>query len=186
MGARLASVIEEVERQVEELGKRPKIPNALIEAVVAAEDRRFFSHNGVDPRAMARALWAYIRTGRLTGASTLEQQLVRTIRGRYEPTLARKITEINIAMKVSKRFSKRQLVEVYCHIAYLGWRAQGMSQAARRLGVDLSSLSLRESATLASMLKLPMPRFPSEGYARRLQRRTEYVLHVLSSNGRDL
>jgi len=125
-------------------------------------------------------------SGRISGASTIEQQLVRTLRKRYELTLWRKITEIALAFLISCEFSKEAIINLYLHVAYFGWRATGIEMAASRLGVSLNSLTKREAATIAAMLKLPMPRLPSDRYAARLMTRVEYVLaemnrHELSS-----
>lgn len=149
--------------------------NGIMDAVVLAEDRRYWRHTGFDPKGAARAAWCYIRTGRISGASTIEQQLVRTLRGRYELTLNRKLTEIVIAIKLTKRFSKGELLRAYLEIAYFGWSANGLVQLASRLDIDLHVPDVEASALIASLLKLPMPKNPSQEYRKRLKRRMDFV-----------
>jgi monofunctional glycosyltransferase len=148
----------------------------VIRAMIVAEDRRFFSHCGVDFRGVTRAVLKYLSGGRLEGASTIEQQFVRTARRRYEITFARKFTECVLAVIVSSRHSKAHIAYSYLEVAYFGWRANGVQQAARRLGIDLLHASEAEAAALAAMLKVPMPRFPSQRYVTRHAQRVEYIL----------
>jgi penicillin-binding protein 1A len=155
----------------------------IIEAVVAAEDHRFWRHPGVDCIAILRVLWRYVTRGELSGGSTIEQQLVRTIRKRYEVSLRRKLSEIAIAMVVARRISKEEIIKAYLDVAYFGWRATGIAEAARRFDIDVGATSKREAATLAALLKLPMPRFPSTAYRCRLAEREAYVLGRMSRNG---
>jgi len=175
----LHTVSDKIRSEQSRLAGKMLLPDILIEAMVAAEDRRFHRHLGVDLRAVVRAAWQLACWGQVSGASTIEQQLVRTIRGRYEVTLTRKLTEMAIAIVVSARFEKRMLVEVYARVAYLGWGASGIEQAVRRLGLSLTRLTAYEASTLAAMLKLPMPRCPSDHYRRRLRTRAKYILQHL-------
>ncbi|WP_416369529.1 transglycosylase domain-containing protein [Tritonibacter mobilis] len=153
----------------------PGVQN-VIRAMIVAEDRRFCFHCGVDVKGIARAGLKFLSGARLEGASTIEQQFVRTARGRYEITINRKLTECLLAILVSSRHSKAIIAYSYLEIGYFGWRANGVQQAARRLGIDLLNASEVEAAALAAMLKLPMPRFPSQRYAARHTQRVEYIL----------
>lgn len=83
-----------------------------------------------------------------------------------------------IAIAISKRFKKTTLLNAYCHVAYLGWRARGVEQASKRLHIDIHRLSKKDAATLAAMFKLPMPEHPSEGYLNKLSQRIEYIIGV--------
>ncbi|WP_377293089.1 biosynthetic peptidoglycan transglycosylase [Rhizobium sp. SG2393] len=150
--------------------------DTVIHAVLVAEDRRFMRHSGVDLIALLRAAIKWARGGRLEGASTIEQQLVRTIRGRYELTLGRKCSEIILASRLSRAFPKAELINCYLHIAYFGWRANGIEQAAARLGVDLDACSIEEAAALAAMLKVPMPKVPTARFAQRHSMRVDYII----------
>jgi penicillin-binding protein 1A len=171
------AVSERIRREITAMRREGEFPESLVRAVVAAEDRRFFRHRGIDLSAIIRALWKFLTSRTLSGASTIEQQLVRTLRGRYEISLNRKLSEIAIAIAISRKFDKRVIANVYCNVAYLGWRATGMKQAASRLGLDIFALSEREAATLAAMLKLPMPKQPNKAYSNRLQRRILYIVN---------
>lgn len=148
----------------------------VVQAMVIAEDRRFRQHKGIDWWGVARALWLYVARRRVSGASTIEQQLVRTLRKRYEVTLGRKLSEMLIAAVVSRAVSKADIAKVYLRVAYFGWRATGVDQAAQRLGISIDSITWQEAATVASLLKYPMPRYPSAAYTSRLSRRVTYVL----------
>lgn len=148
-------------------------------AIILSEDRRFFRHPGVDLLAIFRAAFAFLTQGTVSGASTIEQQLVRTIRGRYERTLQRKLSEIVIAIVVARYFSKTDIVLAYLEIAYFGWNATGLKHAIRRFGIDVSVASVEDAAMIAALLKLPMPKSPSEEYHRRLTRRTNHIVFLL-------
>lgn len=156
---------------------------ALVEhALVMAEDRRYFSHCGIDVISILRAIWTLVRYRRLSGASTIEQQLVRTVRGRYEITLQRKISEMLLAIVVARRFSKRECLWAYLMVAYFGWDASGLNRAMRRLGFDIHDLSERQAATIAAMLKCPMPKVITPNYEQRLEQRVEYILKLLNGS----
>ena len=156
------------------------VENELLQrAIVAAEDRRYWRHPGVDLRASVRAVYFYLVEGKVSGASTIEQQLVRTLRKRYEVTLLRKLSEIVLAFFVSNLFSKRRILQTYMSVAYFGWSATGVDAVAARLGVESAEISFTEAATIAAMLKLPMPRYPSEKYTQRLSMRVRYVLKTM-------
>lgn len=153
----------------------PGVQN-VIRAMIVAEDRRFCSHFGIDFRGIVRAISKFASGARLEGASTIEQQFVRTARGRYEITISRKFTECILAIAISSRHSKAVIAYSYLEIAYFGWRANGVQQAAKRLGIDLRYASEGEAAALAAMLKVPMPRFPSQRYVERHAERVNYIL----------
>ncbi|WP_189340566.1 MULTISPECIES: biosynthetic peptidoglycan transglycosylase [unclassified Mesorhizobium] len=155
--------------------------NSLFNAVVAAEDVRFERHSGLDFRAMCRALWFTLFRGHLQGASTVEQQLVRVIRHRYELTLNRKVSEVILALALSKQFEKATIMEVYLELAYFGWRGNGIRQICDRLGLQPNSLRLEDAALLAALIKLPMPKVKSEPYQTRLSRRVRHIRNMLGS-----
>ncbi|TIR19429.1 MAG: hypothetical protein E5X33_20075 [Mesorhizobium sp.] len=151
----------------------------LFNAVVAAEDIRFESHRGFDIRAMVRALWCTLSKGHLQGASTIEQQLVRVIRQRFEISLRRKVGEVLLATMLSKYFDKRTLLEVYLELAYFGWRGNGLRQICERLELQPNQLSSDDAILLAALLKVPMPRHRSQTYNARLGRRISRIRKLL-------
>lgn len=160
-----------------------EVSSCIFEAIIIAEDRRFRNHQGVDGFAVIRAAVQYILNGRISGASTIEQQLVRTWRSRYELSIRRKVSEIAIACTLSARYSKNEIVSAYAHCAYFGWHASGIDAVSKRLNIDIQSASPSDAATIAAMLKLPMPRFPTRKYSERLAIRKNYILLNMSRYG---
>jgi membrane peptidoglycan carboxypeptidase len=152
----------------------------LARALVAAEDRRFWSHSGLDYVGAVRALVRTLFFGRREGASTVEQQLVRVVTGRREITLARKLREVMFAVALGRRFRKRRLLELYLACAYFGYRMNGVEECCRTLGFAPARASRRQAAAVAARLKYPEASRPSSAQARRVQDRTVYVLRVMS------
>jgi penicillin-binding protein 1A len=133
------------------------LPQHLLDAVVATEDRRFYEHWGVDPVGLARASLANLRVGRFVqGGSTLTQQLAKNLFLTPERTLGRKLEELVLALWLEVRLSKRDILEIYLNRVYLGSGAYGVETASRRFfGKPASQLTLPESAMLAGLLKAP-------------------------------
>src|SRR5260370_7861008 len=104
---------------------------SLPKAVIATEDRRSYSHFGVDPIGLARAAFANIAAGRIVqGGSTITQQLAKNLFLTPERTLGRKIQETLLALWLERKFSKDQLLEIYLNRLYLGARTHGLRAAA--------------------------------------------------------
>ena len=133
------------------------LPQHLLDAVVATEDRRFYEHWGVDPSGLARASLANLRAGRFVqGGSTLTQQLAKNLFLTPERTLGRKLEELVLALWLEVRLGKRDILEIYLNRVYLGSGAYGVETASRRFfGKPASQLTLPESAMLAGLLKAP-------------------------------
>ena len=133
------------------------LPQHLLDAVVATEDRRFYEHWGVDPVGLARASLTNLRVGRFVqGGSTLTQQLAKNLFLTPERTLGRKLEELVLALWLEVRLSKRDILEIYLNRVYLGSGAYGVETASRRFfGKPASQLTLPESALLAGLLKAP-------------------------------
>jgi penicillin-binding protein 1A len=155
-------------------------PKNLLFALVAAEDRRFFEHQGVDIVAIARACWKFLWRGQMEGASTLEQQHVRTVTARRERTLRRKVREILLANCVGEALGKSDVLEVYLSIAYFGWKMQGVARACGALGYELSTLSASQAADLVARLKYPEPRYRDAQWQTRVKKRVTYIERLLS------
>src|SRR5215475_6178948 len=136
-------------------------PKALVDAVLDAEDHRFFEHGAVDLRALARATWANLTSGRVTqGGSTITQQLVKNRLLTPERTVLRKLREASLAMLVEARYSKQQILEAYLNEAYFGQRGplalRGVGAAARAyFAKEVHQLTPGEAAILAGMLRAP-------------------------------
>jgi penicillin-binding protein 1A len=129
----------------------------LPEAVIATEDRRFYSNFGIDPIGMIRAAIADLRAGHIVeGGSTITQQLAKILFLTPQKSLARKIRETLLALWLDHRFSKDQILEIYLNRVYLGAGAYGVDAAAHRyFGKSAAQLSLYESAVIAGLLKAP-------------------------------
>jgi penicillin-binding protein 1A len=133
------------------------LPRHLIDAVLAIEDRRFFSHWGIDPGGLTRAIVTNLRAGRVVqGGSTLTQQLAKNIILNSERTLARKVEELVLALWLETRLSKPDILELYLNRVYFGAGVYGVEAAARRFfEKSARELTLGESAVLAGLLKAP-------------------------------
>ncbi len=129
----------------------------LPKAVVATEDRRFYSHFGVDPIGLVRAAFANIAAGRIVqGGSTITQQLAKNLFLTPERSLSRKIQETLLALWLEHRFSKNQILEIYLNRVYLGAGTYGVDAAAHRyFHKSARQTTLYESAAIAGLLKAP-------------------------------
>ncbi|MBA2528458.1 MAG: transglycosylase domain-containing protein, partial [Euzebyales bacterium] len=136
---------------------RGDLSEVLVEAVVAAEDRRFWSHAGIDLRAVARAAVANRRAGRVVqGGSTITQQLVKN---HYFPdaedSLARKSAEARLALQLGSRASKDQILADYLNTVYLGEGTYGQAAAQHYFDLDVDDRRLPQAALLAAMIRSP-------------------------------
>ncbi len=175
-GTRLARIYKPAANR--ELIRLEQVPKHLRDAVLAAEDARFFDHPGYDIRSIARAALVNLREGKyIQGGSTITQQYVKNTYFK-EPsrTLERKARELRIAIELERRYSKREILELYLNTVYLGEGAYGIRAATeiyfRR---PASTLSLRDSALLAALIKAPAIYDPRE-HPRRARTRRNYVL----------
>ncbi len=133
------------------------VPPILRQAVIAIEDERFFSHRGVDPRGIIRALWRNVREGELVeGGSTITQQLARNLFLSQERTATRKIAEILLALEIERRLTKEEILERYLNQVYFGQGAYGVEMAARvYFGRSAKLATLPEAALLAGLIRAP-------------------------------
>jgi len=157
------------------------IPPRFIAALVAAEDHRSAIHSGVDPIAIIRALFVRIRRNRTEGASTIEQQFVRTVSGCYERSLRRKIKEQAIAIAVSRRRSKFQIASAYLSVAFYGSGCTGIVGLTKRCGGDLQSADQRTTLEMIARLKYPEPIHPTYKWRLRIERRVRYIAERISN-----
>ena len=160
------------------------IPQVMKSAMVSVEDRRFRSHIGIDPIGVARALWVRIQgDGRWQGASTITQQLARTVFLNNDRTFARKLRESVLALALEWKFSKDQLLELYLNKVYFGGGAYGVDSAARKFfGHPGTQISLPEAAIIAGLVKAPS-RFSPTADAKAAVKRARTVLAVMQDNG---
>lgn len=131
----------------------PWIPKA----VIAIEDRRFYSHFGVDPVGLVRAMATNFRSGSVVqGGSTLTQQLAKNLFLEPQRTMSRKIQEVLLALWLERTYTKDQILEMYLNRVYLGSGAHGVDAASRRyFGVSAKDVTLPQAALLAGLLKAP-------------------------------
>ena len=153
------------------------VPKPLVDAILAAEDERYFHHKGVDYVGVARAALANLtQIGAQQGASTITMQVARNFFLTRDKTLTRKINEILLAFKIEASLSKEQILELYINQIYLGQRAYGFASAAHiYYGKTLDKLSLGETAMLAGLPKAPSRYNPVANPAR-AKLRQQYVL----------
>ena len=152
-------------------------PQDLINAVLAAEDDRFFSHHGVDPLGVLRALITNLKSGQTRqGASTITMQVARNYFLSREKTYTRKIKEALLAFKLERELSKNEILELYVNKIFLGHRSFGFQAAAAfYYNKPLAELTLAQLAMLAGLPKAPSSINPVSNPARALERRN-YVL----------
>ncbi|MEK7716778.1 MAG: transglycosylase domain-containing protein, partial [Pseudomonadota bacterium] len=158
------------------LVKLNEVPPVLIKGLIAVEDRQFYTHHGVDPRGVARALVTTLRGAGLQGGSTLTQQLVKNFFLTPERTLRRKFTEMIMAQLLEMHYSKEEILEAYVNEIYLG---QDGNRAIHGFGLashfyfnrPLSQLDLPQAALLVGLVKGPSFYDPRRHPARALARR---------------
>src|SRR6202035_1138774 len=126
-------------------------------AFIAIEDRRFYSHHGVDPLGIMRALVAdVLRRGASQGGSTITQQLAKNLFLTQERTITRKLQEVVLAFWLERKFSKQQILELYLNRVYFGAGAYGVEAAAQRyFGKSARQVTVAEAALLAGLVKSP-------------------------------
>jgi len=160
-----------------------RTPKRLQDAVLAVEDARFREHNGIDPKGMARAALAMLTGGRTQGASTITQQLVRTMLLTRERTVERKAKEILLAFKVEEALSKDRILEIYLNEIFLGQRAYGFASASKiYFGKPMEQLSIAEAAMLAGLPQNPYYANPVTNFERATARQ-RIVLERMRSVG---
>src|SRR5215470_7229994 len=141
-----------------------QMPPALKQAVIATEDARFYSHFGVDPMGIARAIYQNFRRGRIVeGGSTITQQLAKTLFLTPDRKLERKLKEAVLALELERRYSKDRILEIYLNQIYFGHGAFGVEAAARTFfGKSVGELSVGECTLLAGLPKAPSTYSPFE------------------------
>jgi penicillin-binding protein 1A len=157
--------------------KYEQVPKLMVQAVLAAEDDRFFEHPGVDYQGLLRAAFYLLRTGEKgQGGSTITMQVARNFFLSREKTYLRKINEIMLALKIEGELSKEDILALYLNKIYLGNRAYGVAAAAQvYYGMPLDKLSVAQLAMVAGLPKAPSRYNPIINPARALLRRN-YVL----------
>jgi penicillin-binding protein 1A len=161
------------------------VPEELKNAIIAAEDERFYEHAGIDYVGVLRAAYAnLVAGGRRQGASTITMQVARNFFLSSEKTLTRKLYEALLAFKIEHSLTKDQILELYVNQIYLGQRAYGFGAASQMyFGKALGQLSLAETALLAGLPKAPSLYNPIAN-PQRAKQRQQYVLRRMTELGR--
>ncbi len=164
-----------------------QVPAVMRDAMISVEDRRFRSHLGVDPIGLARAAkLAFENRGegrRIQGASTITQQVARTIFLSNKYDLRRKLREAILALALERKFTKDQILELYLNKVYFGGGAYGIDAASRRFfGHSATDLSLSEAAVIAGLVKAPS-RYSPTADADAAVGRAAVVLRVMQETG---
>ena len=163
------------------------IPKRVINAFISAEDKNFYTHNGIDYWGVMRAVLVNVKnrgTGRrLVGASTITQQVAKNFFLSSEMSFSRKIKEALLARRIEQAFDKDHILELYMNQIYLGRRSYGVASAGLMyFNKSLDELSLSEAAFLAALPKGPNNYDPDKNYDAALSRRN-YVLDRMQENG---
>jgi penicillin-binding protein 1B len=183
----LISSLFDKNREKRRLIKYEDIPPVLVHAVVSAEDKRFFQHSGFDPIRIIKAAYVDMKERRYAqGASTLSQQLARSLWLDNDKTWRRKIPEVLITMHLEQKLTKEQIFEYYANQVPLGQRGsfgiRGFGEAAAVFfGKDITRLTLPEAATLAGLIQQPSYTNPYRWPERAKQRRN-VVLKLMRDN----
>ena len=159
------------------------MPQVMKDAVLAAEDARFYQHGGVDYKGVARAALENLRDARSQGASTITMQVARNFYLSTEKTFTRKIYEILLALKIESLLSKDQILELYMNQIFLGQRANGFAAAAEiYFGKKLGDVNVAEAAMLAGLPKAPSAYNPIAN-PRRATQRQRYIIDRMFETG---
>lgn len=161
-----------------------EVPDFVQKAFVAAEDKRFLQHNGIDERGMIRALVGNLaEPGRLQGGSTISQQVAKNLLVGGGVTFERKLRELIVASRIERSFTKSEILELYLNAIYFGRGAWGIGLAARNyFDKSAKDLSLVEGALLAALIKGPTY-FDPDRYPERVRGRLNYVLDRMLEDG---
>ncbi len=164
--------------------KIAEVPNHVKNAFVAIEDKRFYTHHGIDLRRMASATIQNIKNRKFSqGASTISQQLIKNTHLSREKTLKRKAKEIKLSLELEKKFSKDEILEMYLNNIYFGNGCYGIEKASKfYFQKDVNELDLAEGATLAGIINAPSYYDPIS-HEERAQNRRNVVLKCMQKNG---
>ncbi len=161
-----------------------ELPPYVPKAFIAIEDRRFYSHFGVDPLGIVRAVIANVlHRGVSQGGSTITQQLAKNLFLTPERSLTRKLQEVGLAIWLERKFTKAQILELYLNRVYFGAGAWGIEQASQRyFGKSAKQITLPEAALLAGLVKSPSRLAPTRNFPA-AERRAQAVLAAMAEMG---
>jgi penicillin-binding protein 1A len=162
-----------------------RLPQTMVDAMVSVEDRRFYMHPGVDPIGITRSTWVRIKRGYWAqGGSTITQQIARNIFLTNNRTFGRKFREAILALALERKFSKKQILELYLNRVYFGGGAYGVDAASRKFfGHAGDHLSLAEAAIVAGLVKAPSHYSPTADAAAAVSR-GKVVIETMQDSGK--
>lgn len=177
-------LLKEVSSTVPNYTKLEEMPQDLINAVISAEDKRFFRHNGYDLLAMARAFFNdLLELEYVQGGSTITQQLAKNLFLSREKTISRKAKELFLAKELEQEYTKEQLLEMYLNVIYYGSGVHGIQNASQTFfNKDVGNLTLGECALLAGVPQAPSYYNPNK-HMERAKKRQKVVLDLMAKNG---
>src|SRR5699024_10257538 len=160
-----------------------EIPEHVLESFVAIEDRRFYSHSGVDFRSVFRAVYRdIVARSKVEGASTITQQLAKNLFLENDKTWMRKTKEVMAAIYLEREFSKREILELYLNKIYFGNGLHGIEAASRHFfSKSEKDLTISEGALLAGLVQAPNYYFPENHPERALEHRN-IALRFMQTN----
>jgi len=158
-----------------------EISQSMQDAIIAAEDARFYSHHGIDPLGIARAIVRNIQAGEIVeGGSTITQQLVKNLYLDQQRTFGRKLKELVLTVQIERKYTKKEILEMYLNQIYFGQGAYGIETAARTyFNKPAQELDLAESAMLAGIPRAPGLYSPSQNWAAAKSRQAAVLNRML-------
>ena len=174
--------------RISEMYRKPftidDVPQTVQDAFVAAEDRRFWTHSGVDPIGLMRAAFVSAKDRRASqGGSTMTMQIAKQLVNGDDKTPERKARDIVLALELEKRKTKKQILELYLKMAYFGEGAFGLASAADvYFGKEIDQLTVSEAALLARCVRRPSDQNPEVNYRKAIQNR-DVVLGIMKEEG---
>lgn len=169
-------VFSDLDRCMEVIARHgSSVPSVFVRALVLAEDHRNDLHPGIDVIAMVRALWVAFTSGRIQGASTIEQQFVRVVSNRYHRTLRRKLREQLLALMLRRRACRHKIASAYLAVAFYGTRSVGIEALTSRFGPDLSKTAFNEALIFVAQLRHPCPLQPSDIWQKKMASRLDIL-----------
>ncbi len=176
-------LIDEFARERRLFSPVEEVPPLVKGAFISAEDKNFYSHKGYDPVGMAKALADAMRGGRVRGASTITQQVMKNFLFANAPTVERKVKELILANRLENVLGKDKILELYLNQIFLGRNSYGVSAAAQTyFNKSLDELSIEEAAYLAALPKAPSNYHPVNAKAAAVERRN-FVIKEMVENG---
>ena len=176
-------LVDEFARERRLFSPIEEVPDLVINAVISAEDKLFFQHQGLDPLGILKAGIQALQGERLRGASTITQQVMKNFLLSGERSLERKLREIILAVKIEKSLGKEKILELYLNEIFMGQNSYGVTAAAQTyFNKALDQLLIEEAAYLAALPKAPSTYHPVRDMERAIARRNFVITEMVENN----